>query len=90
VFILLPLSGEACEKIAGEVQKRRRAHLKISWLRGETPRNKELLLNELDIETNRKADIVGSLTDLSTRWTLWYSAESGGLATAVFFRSFFT
>lgn len=34
---------------------------------------KELLLNELDKETNRKADIVGSLTNLSTRRTLWYS-----------------
>jgi len=30
------------------------------------------MLNELDMETNRKADIVGSLTNLSTRRTLWY------------------
>ena len=49
-----------------------------------------LVLNELDTKTNRKADIVGSLTNLSTRRTLGTAMlrESGGLATAVFYISF--
>jgi len=43
------------------------------------------MLNDLE-ETIRKADIVGSLTDLSTRWTLGTAMlrESRGLAIAVF------
>ena len=45
-----------------------------------------------DMETNRKADVVGSLTNVSTRWTLGTAMfrESGRLANAVFLRSFFT
>jgi len=44
--------------------------IEISWLRGQTSRIKELMLNELDMGTNREVNIVGSLTNLSTRWTL--------------------
>lgn len=42
------------------------------------------------METIGKADIVGSLTDLSTRWTLGTAMlrESRGLAIAVFLRYF--
>ena len=39
--------------------------LKISWLCGQTPRNQESLLNALGMETDRKANIVRSLTNLS-------------------------
>ena len=48
------------------------------------------MLNELDMETNRKADIVRSLTNLSTRRTLGTAMlrESGGLATTVLYVSF--
>jgi hypothetical protein len=42
------------------------------------------------METNRKADIVGSLTNLSTRRTLGTATlgERGGLVNAVFYVSF--
>ena len=36
----------------------------VTWLKSE------LMLNELNMGTNREADIVGSLMNLSTRWTL--------------------